>query len=199
MKKILLVFVFLPLISYCYSQVTATLEDGTKLEFKTSNGIWAWIVDTASAQAPEIATEPCNCLYEYMRDEIDEFTGKNIKSLTPTKIGASSSGIVLRASVGQVDSLFIVYLIYDGDLGLMSRGDSKAMFKFLDGSILTLYHIGDTHYGEPMAFGANASYDLNTFRTKGIEKIRLEGTKNSIVITLEKGEYFMEAFNCCIF
>ena len=195
MKKAIILIGLIAISTYCFSQIRATTKDGLNAELN-GDGTWRYVDPDETFI---VSTDPCDCPYEYRINEIDEFSRNHRKVIRSDRIGTSSDGNSLRAFVAQVGDFYGIYLILYSNLGCMASNSSTANFKFLDGSVIELRHIGDTDCRDIMYFIGNASDDIDIFRTKQLEKIHLTGTENYSDITLDKGMYFITAFNCCIF
>ena len=79
------------------------------------------------------------------------------------------------------------------------NASAYAAIMFEDGSTLQLQHGGELDCASPMLFKADVSDHIETFRRKKVTTIRIQGTEYYSDIKLDKPDYFMDAFNCCIF
>jgi hypothetical protein len=199
MKKIILLAFFCTLTAITYCQITATTEDGKKVSL-SSDGTWGYIVEEMPVRASVSDFDDCDCRWEYAVNELDEFTGLVKKSIKPTVIGKSDKKKTLYGGVGQSGEYYTLYLMYIGDLGCMSNDRSTAIIKFTDDSTIELTHVGKTDCSsDKMTFGAMVDDHLDELRTKQVTRIRLTGTEHYDDITITKGTFFRDGFNCCIF
>ena len=194
----------LALIFFCvlaYAQVPATTDDGRKV-ILNEDGTWEYIDNAEDEEITEEAEKECVCKYQFFINKKDEFSGTANRRLKPVKIATSDRGKRLDAYVGHQQTpesnVYTLYLSFYENLGCMNNS-SFAAIKFEDGSMLKLQHEGALDCASPMLFKADVSSHIDTFRRKKITTIRMQGTEYYSDIPLEKSDYFMDAFNCCIF
>lgn len=195
MKKVIIVIGLIAISAHCICQIRATTKEGLKAEL-SADGTWRYIDPDESVN---ISTEPCDCPYKYRIKEIEEYSRKNRKVLRSERIGTSSEGSSLRAFISQVGDFYGIYLVLHSNLGCMAPNSSTANFKFEDGTVIGLNHIGEQDCRDIMYFIGNATDYINIFRTTQLKEIHLTGTVGHSDITLDNGNYFITAFNCCIF
>lgn len=76
---------------------------------------------------------------------------------------------------------------------------SRAMFTFVDGTEVDVEHTGTTDCDDDKYFVAKVFDEISTFRTMTIDKIHMYGSDSSDELIIDQGNYFRDAFNCCIF
>ena len=112
-------------------------------------------------------------------DKVDEFTGERTVVAKEGLLGE-----VIEVAY-RTDSSYYLYLSALGDdNGCARTGESKAMFKFADGSIVELVYLAQTNCKGNIL--VRLSDYLGEFSTKQITTIRLVGTRGSHTSEVKK-------------
>jgi hypothetical protein len=195
--RLLMIILFMGVMVHMQGQVKATTKEGKAVDLN-NDGTWEYseYPETNDTLAPHHVL--CTCLFKYRKNEIDEYTGEIRKILKPVFIGTGDTRRKMNAYVAQIGGAYMIYLNFFSDLGCMNS-DSYAIFTFEDNTSIRLKHTGITECGKVMYFVANVTPYIQEFSSKSVDRIDLTGSLYHSHITLEKRDYFKEAFNCCIF
>lgn len=127
----------------------------------------------------------CQC--KFLTNKQDEFTGEMNKTLQPVTIARN-----VYCALARVDSTYIMSI--QAPVECVSH-DSKVFVKFDDGSVVEYKHLGDVDCSTMPQFISSINYDLNTFRTKKVVKIRIIGNRLHD-FDLRDPEYFQKSLRC---
>lgn len=132
---------------------------------------------------------------KYIKNEVDEFTGNKKIVLNISPIG-NSKLIKLQASMSAIDTLKYIHLYMNADyLGCVSS-ESYAIFKFLDGTTLRLFHAGKINCKTPIMALKLSEEDIKKFESSTVDKIRISLSESSEDVTLSNNQYFINGLKC---
>ena len=186
----LLLFLLLPMFSL--SQEIVTTSSGKKVRLN-ANGTWEYVQSTKKENI-EFKCE------DVIQTTVDKVTGK---STTATKdfinIGEKEKGfdvIMLTAS-----NLLVFSIGVNGKIGCIDEKD-KMNVLFRDGTKLELVHNSKFNCSGDFTVYFSKSFgtldDLELFKTKEIETMRVWGSSNFVEkdLTQEESKKLLKAFEC---
>lgn len=132
---------------------------------------------------------------KFITNEVDEFTGDEIKILEPMRLGKNKR-YTLKGALNKVEGVYGMILSYDGDLGCLT-GQSYAMLKFENGEILELKNIADVDCGsDPVFIGLFKGPDIDLFRTSKLVKLRHSLSDTYVDIDIDNPEFLSKSLDC---
>lgn len=124
-----------------------------------------------------------------VQSKTDEFTGAVSRQTKWERLAPGVQALILHHNS-------VVGIMFYADLGCVSPNDSKAYFKFSDGSVIELQHAGEISCNDGVALVVAINDHVEAFTTKSIEKIRLVGNR-TIDFQLLKPTYIGDTLNQC--
>ena len=122
----------------------------------------------------------------------DEFTG--VRKIE-TKSSKIARGLVFASGL-KIDNDLLAFMIACEDLGCVTN-ESLAYIKFIDGSVITIAHTGQTNCGQSSAFGLLLTFEQQTkLASVEVDKMRLSGTQKSIDFEVTNKRYFIDVLYC---
>lgn len=130
-----------------------------------------------------------NAQCKLSKNEVDEFTGAIVKQTKWERIAPGVMVVILQQGP-------VIGLALYADLGCVSPNDSKAYFKFSDGSVITINHLGEIDCNENVGLILPINDYLEAFTTKSISKLRLVGDR-TIDVEVTKPKFIGDVLNSC--
>ena len=131
---------------------------------------------------------------DYMKNEVDEFTGKVNKVLNWKEVAKNDIG-KMHISLRYLDGAYMA-LGYSGDVGCVTS-EGKIMIKLEDGEMVTLKNFGDIDCGDTPSFLFDIfPEDITKLSSSPISKIRLYGSDAYSDLDPTDKDYFINNLPC---